>query len=106
MAGMADRARLTVRVSAETLAKLDKTAAERGLSRSGALRALLEGDLPQGAPADHGEALLLLAESARSGSVPARIALERALRPVDSDPVQRRIDELAAKRQARQEWPA
>jgi predicted transcriptional regulator len=103
MAGMADRARLTVRVSAETLAKLDKTAAKRGLSRSEALRALLEGDLPQAAPADHGEALLLLAESARSGSVPARVALEKALRPVDSDPVQARIDELAAKRRARQE---
>jgi predicted transcriptional regulator len=106
MAGMADRARLTVRVSAETLAKLDKTAAERGLSRSGALRALLEGDLPQGAPADYGEALLLLAESARSGSVPARVALERALRTADSDPIQRRLDELATRRRARQERPA
>jgi hypothetical protein len=102
MAGMADRARLTVRVSAETLAKLDKTAAKRGLSRSGALRALLEGDLPRSTCADHDEALLLLSESARSGSVPARIALERALRKADADPVQSRIDELAAKRKARQ----
>jgi hypothetical protein len=103
MAGMADRERLTVRVSAETLAKLDKTAAERGLSRSGALRALLEGELPQSAPAHHSEALLLLAESARGGSVPARIAYERALRLVDADRVQARIDELAAKRRARLE---
>jgi hypothetical protein len=93
-------------VSAETLAKLDETAAERGLSRSGTLRALLEGDLPRGAPADHGEALLLLAESARSGSVPARIALERALRTADSDPIQARIDELATRRRSRQERPA
>jgi hypothetical protein len=102
---MADRARLTVRVSAETLARLDKTAAEHGLSRSGALRVLLEGDLPQAAPADHSEALLLLAESARSGSVPARVALERALRRADADPIQskvdRRIDQLAARRRKR-----
>jgi hypothetical protein len=80
------------------LAKLDKTAAERGLSRSGALRVRLEGDLPRPAAADHDEALVLLSESARSGSVPARIALERALRRAKADPVQARIDELAAKR--------
>jgi Ribbon-helix-helix protein, copG family len=96
--------RLTVRLSAETLAKLDQTAAERGLSRSGALRVLLEGDLPQPAPADHSEALLLLAESARSGSVPARIALERALRRANADDrVEAKVDELRARRRAREE---
>jgi Ribbon-helix-helix protein, copG family len=98
---MTNGVRLTVRVSAEALAKLDRAAAERGLSRSGALRVLLEGELPRGEPVNHDEAVRLLAESARSGSIPARIALERATRSVDADPVQARIDELAAKRRAR-----
>ena len=36
----------------------------------------------------------------------ATVALERALRPPDADPVQRRIDEFSARRRARRERSA
>jgi len=71
--------RISVRIGAEALERLDGLAAERGLSRSGALRALLERGGAARAAADRQEALTLLSESARGGSVAARVALARLL---------------------------
>jgi DNA-binding transcriptional ArsR family regulator len=88
-------------------ARLDRLARARGLSRSELVRALLAE--AEGAPAARPsaptrlEALELLADKARSGSVPAAIALERALRlggepavlaPAKTGPV--RLEELTA----------
>jgi hypothetical protein len=86
-------------------ARLDRLAAARGLSRSELVRRLLaEAD---GAPAtvapSRSEALQLLAEKARSGSVVAMVALERALRlggepamptPMKTGPI--KLEELTA----------
>jgi hypothetical protein len=98
--------RLTVRFSADELAQIDRLRA--GRTRGAYLRSLLRG--ANGHPASpvpsHAEAIALLAEQARGGVAASAVALERALRPADADPVQRRIDELAAKRQARQERSA
>lgn len=98
-------ARLSVRVPVSALERLDGLASERGLSRSGALRALLEGAGPAPVAADGEEALVLLSESARAGSVPARIALVRLLsKPAAAvDPVQAEIDELARRRRAKEQ---
>ena len=86
-------------------ARLDRLARERGLSRSELVRALLAeaSGAPAAAPGrpTRQEALELLAAKARSGSVTAAVALERALRiageppaaaPVKTGPV--RLDEL------------
>jgi hypothetical protein len=48
-------------------------------------------------------AIALLAEQARQGIAASAVAYERALRPTHADPVQARIDELAARRRARRE---
>jgi hypothetical protein len=42
----------------------------------------------------------------RRGVATSAVALERALRPADADPVQRRIDEFSARRRARRERSA
>jgi predicted transcriptional regulator len=95
-------ARVTVRISDEALKRLDGFADGRGLNRSDALRALLEGEIPQSAPADREEALTLLSESARGGSVFARIALARlTVGAAEPGYVERRRDELAAARARR-----
>jgi hypothetical protein len=94
--------RITVRISDEALKRLDGFADGRGLTRSDALRALLEGEVPQSAPADREEALTLLSDSARGGSVPARIALARLTAgAAPRGYVERRRDELAAARARR-----
>jgi hypothetical protein len=63
-------------------ARLDRLASTRGLSRSELVRRLLaEADgAPATIPPNRSEALQLLAEKARAGSVAAMVALERALR--------------------------
>jgi sugar (pentulose or hexulose) kinase len=86
-------------------ARLDRLASARGLTRSELVRRLLAE--AEGAPAivrpSRSEALALLAEQARAGSVPAMISLERALRlggepavraPVKAGPV--RLEELTS----------
>jgi hypothetical protein len=94
--------RLTIRLNADELANVDRLRA--GLSRGAYLRSLLRG--ANGQPASlapsHAEAIALLAEQARGGVAASAVALERALRRAPIDPVQARIDELAAKRRARQ----
>ena len=100
---MAREERVTVRLEAPEAARLYEFARERGLSRAAALRSLLTA--ADGAPAEPPtatEALVLLAESARGGSVAARVALARLLsRPDARSPVERRMDEFTAKRRAR-----
>jgi metal-responsive CopG/Arc/MetJ family transcriptional regulator len=93
--------RLCVRVPVTVLERVDGIAAERGLSRSGAVRTLLEAPVPERAPADRHEALVLLSEAARDGSVTARVTLARLVAQEEADPVRRRRDELAARRRAR-----
>lgn len=93
-------------------ARLDRLASARGLTRSELVRRLLrEADGAPAMPAGHPsrlEALELLQEKAREGSVAAMVALERALRlggepampaPVKTGPVRLEevtVDELAA----------
>jgi hypothetical protein len=90
-------------LDAEVLDRLDAFRASRGLSRSAAVALLVEvGVEVASVPATREEALGMLSESARAGSVAARVQLARLLvsaPPVD--PIQRRRVELAAKRQAR-----
>jgi Ribbon-helix-helix protein, copG family len=95
-----------MRLSELDRARLDRLASARGLSRSELVRRLLAE--AEGAPAtpagiSRSEALHLLADKARSGSVGAMVALERALRlggepalpaPVKAGPV--RLEELTA----------
>jgi hypothetical protein len=101
MAAMRE-ARVTVRLSADEATRLDGLARKRGSSHAAALRALLRDDDTPAAVPTPSEALALLAESARDGSVAARVALARLLsRPDARTPVERRMDELAAKRRAR-----
>jgi predicted DNA-binding protein len=99
-----DTRQFAVRVPARQLERLDKMAAERSLSRSEAVRALIEGGLPEVSAASLPEALTMLSESARSGSVQAQIALARTLLDVERrrDPAARRRDELAARRRAKE----
>ena len=99
---MAD-GRLSARVGAVALARLDALAAERGLSRSEAVRALIEEATAATGPASLGEALTLLSAKARAGDTRAQVALVRTLsdREPQRDRVQRRRDELAARRRAR-----
>lgn len=90
--------RVQITIGEQDLAKLDEMAAERGLSRSAAIRALLSGEVPSAAAADHTEAVLMLSESARAGSVQARIHLERALRDqhATGDPIDKLVKEILA----------
>jgi Ribbon-helix-helix protein, copG family len=88
-------------------ARLDRLAADRGLTRGELVRRLLrEADGAPSEPAGHPsrlEALELLRTKAQEGSVAAMVALERALRlggepampaPVKAGPVA--LDELAS----------
>ena len=98
--------RLTVRFSAKELARLDRLRA--GLSRGAFVRSLLrEANGQSASPVpSHAEAVAILAEQARGGVAASAVAYERALRPAHADPVQARIDGLAAKRRARQDRSA
>jgi predicted transcriptional regulator len=100
---MAGDARITLRLPQATVERLDRIASERGCSRARAFELLVEGSGPA-APAPTPErAVQLLAESAEAGSVTARVALARLLSSVrQPDAVQRRRDELAARRRARE----
>jgi Arc/MetJ-type ribon-helix-helix transcriptional regulator len=102
---VSDSARISVRVPAGSLEQLDKLAARRGLSRSEAIRALIEEASAATTPASLGEALTLLSGKARAGDVRAQIGLVRALaaREEQPDPVQAEIDELGRRRRAREQ---
>lgn len=99
--------RVTVRLCAAEVERLDGLARQRGGSRAAALRALLRDDAPVVAPATADEAVALLAASARDCSVTARVALVGLLsKPaVAVDQVQAEIDELARRRVAKEERP-
>jgi hypothetical protein len=73
------------------------------LSRSAAVALLVEvGADAASTPATREEALGMLSESARAGSVAARVQLARLLVSAEPvDPIQARRDELAGKRLAR-----
>ena len=83
---MADNLRLTVRLSAQQIERLDELAAEDGVSRSHALRRLLDSAGPGAASGGAAggrltseETLDLLHERARSGSALAqRTLLQRS----------------------------
>jgi hypothetical protein len=92
--------RLTIRFSAEEVERLDRLRA--GLTRGAYLRSLLHDGRSASPAPSHGEAIALLAEQARQGVAASAVAYERALRPADADPVQARVDELAARRRVRE----
>ena|SRR5215212_1410711 len=95
--------RLSVRFSADELAKFGRLRA--GVTRGAYLRSLLRNvDGRSASPTpSHVETIALLAKQARRGIAASAVAYERALRPTHADPVQARIDELAATRRARLE---
>ena len=97
--------RISVQVPDEAVERLDALAAARGWTRSETLRALIETGLPAARSATLAEAIALLSDSARTGSVPAQSALVRhlAARERRQDPVQARRDELAAAGRRREE---
>src|SRR5688572_29503214 len=100
-AEMPREARVPVRLSAPEVDRLNDLARSRGSSRAASLRSLLTAEKAPTEPSTPNEALSLLAESARDGSVAARVALARLLhRPDARSPVERRMDELAEKRRA------
>jgi Ribbon-helix-helix protein, copG family len=69
---MADGVRITVRLGSAQLAKLDAIAGAAGISRSLALRRLLDGaGAAAPAPLDRDDLIGLLEERARAGSAPA-----------------------------------
>ena len=72
-----------------------------GVSRVLRRSALLDGDLPALEAETREEALRLLSESARQGSVTAQVALVTALSEPVRDPVEIARDEIARKRLAR-----
>jgi hypothetical protein len=76
---MAKDARITLRLTRRTLDRLDRLAEERGCSRGQAVADLIEGPHPEMELPTRERALWLLAESAESGSVTARVALARLL---------------------------
>ena len=92
--------RVTVRLTSEELARLD--ARRAGLGRAGFVRRLIRGESVRAELPSHQDSLEILAGLARDGVAAAAVALERALRPGPIDPVQRRINELAEKRRARE----
>jgi metal-responsive CopG/Arc/MetJ family transcriptional regulator len=89
-----------------TLAKLDGWAAANGIrTRSAAIRALVEGKMAEEL-SGRDEAVEMLTESARAGSVTARVALVRHYGPATPDEhVARRMDELARRRRERMREP-
>jgi Arc/MetJ-type ribon-helix-helix transcriptional regulator len=70
---------ISVRMSAEQVAKVDELRGG-GVSRSAFVRELLRRSGPLDEEPSYGEALVMLARSARAGKVQAQVALERALR--------------------------
>ena len=86
--------RVTVRLSAGQLACLDRFASDAGISRSLALRRLLDG-ASDGAVAKgrlaHHELVSLLEERARAGSAPA---IRELLRRAEADAEMERLREL------------
>ena len=73
---------ISIRLSPQDVARVDEMRGE-GTSRSAFVRELLRRSGPVDEEASYGEALRLLARSARAGKVPAQVALERALRASD-----------------------
>jgi Arc/MetJ-type ribon-helix-helix transcriptional regulator len=70
---------VTFRLSDHELATIDELRPAK-VSRSEFVRRLLRHAEPYSDELTHEESMRLLADSARAGSVPAQIALERALR--------------------------
>ena len=70
---------ITIRLSPQEVARADELRGD-GVSRSAFVRELLRRAGPLDEAPSYGEALLLLARSARAGKVQAQVALERALR--------------------------
>jgi hypothetical protein len=96
-------ARITLRLPRETVDRLDRMASEAGCSRARAVERLIEGPMPVAPAPTLQRALELLAESAESGSITARVGLAKLLASAqESDPVQRRRDELAQARLRRE----
>jgi Ribbon-helix-helix protein, copG family len=98
--------KLTVRLPASTIERLDRLAAERGLTRSqlarSALEALLAGEpLPEIEAPSETELLKLLAEKARAGNVAAIRSL--LVRVEDRDPHQRALAMLQAMAEERRQ---
>jgi hypothetical protein len=67
--------RLTVRLSAEEVAQIDR--ARAGLSRGAYIRSLLREGKPAASAPSHAEAIAILAEQARDGSATAATARGR-----------------------------
>jgi hypothetical protein len=103
----------TFRLSPEQRAHLDLRARQRGFTPSAVVRALIDRDrldagaLPRAATRD--EALRLLSEMARAGSVTAARALLTALPappPIETGrPAPSALDELAARRRSTEGGP-
>ena len=74
---------ITIRLSPDEIARVDELRGE-GVSRSAFVRELLRRAGPLDEEPTYGEALVLLARSARAGKVQAQVALERVLR--DAEP--------------------
>jgi hypothetical protein len=94
-------ARITIRLPRGVVERLDALAAERGCGRARIVELLIEDASPSAPLPARGRAIVLLAQSAESGSVPARVALARLLARDTRSPVQQRRDELATRRSAR-----
>jgi Arc/MetJ-type ribon-helix-helix transcriptional regulator len=74
---------ITIRLSPQEIARVDEMRGE-GVSRSAFVRELLRRAGPLDEEPTYGEALVLLARSARGGKVQAQVALLRALRDAES----------------------
>src|SRR3954452_22388664 len=98
---MAARA-VNVSFKDETLAKLDAWRASQGIrTRSAAIKALVEGTLAEQLD-EREEAVEMLRQQARGGSVSATIALVRHYDQQPVDPIERRLDEIARARRRQQ----
>jgi hypothetical protein len=75
---------ITIRMSPEEVARVDELRAPN-MSRSAFVRELLRRAGRLDEEPTYGEALVLLARSARAGKVQAQVALERALRDSESE---------------------
>lgn len=86
---------VSIRLTPEELARLDELRGG-GVSRSAFIRELLRRSGPLDEDPSYGEALRLLARSARAGKVQAQVALERSLRDAqdagDGDWLARMLD--------------
>jgi Arc/MetJ-type ribon-helix-helix transcriptional regulator len=75
---------ITIRLSPDEIARVDELRGE-GVSRSAFVRELLRRAGPLDEEPTYGEALVLLARSARGGKVQAQVALARELRGAQGD---------------------